>query len=315
VPGGPSYDPNTNPGGTRCSILDAMVNVLGPRPEAVWSPMEQKAGHGFAGQPFGDEGIQYGLGTLEKGLITADQFVDLNSRVGGADIDLKPSAARLAGDDGAVVNAYRSGLINEFNNMSGVAIINHDGPDPGIAHDFAHSWWIRDRLDRAQGGHGNEVLWYGPTPLVGSPMWPTKALLAVDRWLAAVEADHSGASRAKKIVEDRPADIKDKCLVSLCKRYIGTRYGTPRQVGGGPEFNDVVKCSLKPLDRASYGVTFTDAQWAELEHAFPHGVCDWSKPGVGQQQNIPWMTYQDAGGNVIYGGRPMAAPPHSVALG
>ena len=65
------------------------------------------------------------------------------------------------------------GLVNEFNNMSGVAIINHDGPDPGIAHDFAHSWWIRDRLDRAQGGHGNEVLWYGPTPLIGNPNWPT----------------------------------------------------------------------------------------------------------------------------------------------
>ncbi|MDX6658780.1 MAG: hypothetical protein QOH62_3573 [Solirubrobacteraceae bacterium] len=314
VPGGQSYDPQTNPGGPRCSILDAMINVLGPRPASVWSPMEQRAGHGFAGQPFGNDGIQYGLGTLEKGLITADQFVDLNARVGGADIDINPTATRLAGDDSAVVNAYRSGLVNEMNNMSGVAIINHDGPDPGIAHDYAHSWWIRDRLDRAQGGHGNEVLWYGPTPLIGSPTWPTKALLAMDRWLAAVEADHSGVSRPKKIVEDRPADIKDKCLVSLCKRYIGTRYGTPRQVAGGSEFNDIVKCRLKPMRRASYPVTFTDAQWSALQHAFPDGACDWSKPGVGQQENIPWLTYQDGEGHVIYGGTPMVRAPRSVPL-
>src|SRR3954471_13504712 len=54
VPGGRSYDPQTNPGGPRCSILDAMGNVLGPRPPSVWSEMERRAGRGFAGQPFGD---------------------------------------------------------------------------------------------------------------------------------------------------------------------------------------------------------------------------------------------------------------------
>jgi hypothetical protein len=311
VPGGQSYDPQSNPSGPRCSILDAMINVLGPRPESAWSPMEQRAGHGFAGQPFGNDGIQYGLDALQKGVITPAQFVDLNTGIGGADIDLNPTAARIAGDDGAVVNAYRSGLVNEMNSMSGVAIIDHAGPDPGIAHDFARAWWIRERLDREQGGHGNEVLWYGPTPLVGEPNWPTKALLAMDRWLAAVEADHSGASPARKIVEDRPADVRDKCLVTVCKRYVATRFGTPRQVAGESEINDIVKCRLEPLGRASYGVTFTDAQWAALQQAFPHGVCDWSRPGVGQQANIPWLTYQDADGHVVYGGRPMAPAPRS----
>ena len=314
VPSGQGYDPQSNPGGVRCSILDAMINVLGPRPESVWSAAERRAGHGFAGQPFGNQGVQYGLGLLDKGLITASQFVDLNAGVGGADVDLNRTAARLAGDDGAVANAYRSGLVNEMNNMSGVAILDHAGPDPGIVHDFARAWWIRDRLDREQGGHGNEVLWYGPTPLVGAPNWPTKALLAVDSWLAAVEADHSDASRARKIVQDRPAGVRDECLVSVCKRYIATRYGTPRQVSGESEINDIVKCRLKPLDRASYPVTFTDAQWAALQHAFPNGVCDWTKPGVGQQENIPWLTYQDANGRVIYGGRPMGPAPRSVPL-
>src|SRR4051812_3244279 len=30
------YDPNTNPGGVRCSIADAAINVFGPRPAADW---------------------------------------------------------------------------------------------------------------------------------------------------------------------------------------------------------------------------------------------------------------------------------------
>jgi hypothetical protein len=315
VPAGQGYDPQSNPDGVRCSILDAMINVLGPRPESAWSAMERRAGHGFAGQPFGNQGIQYGLDALDKGLITPAQFADLNATIGGADVDLNPSSARLAGDDGAVVNAYRSGLINEMNHMSGVAIIDHAGPDPGAAHDYAHTWWIRDRLDRAQGHHRNQVLWFGPAPLVGNVTWPTKALLAMDRWLGAVERDHSGVSRARKIVDDRPADVKDKCLADICKQYVATRYGTPRQVAGGSEFNDVVKCRLEPLDRAAYSATFTDAEWAQLEQAFPNGVCDWSRPGVGQQNNIPWLTYQDADGNVVYGGRPMGPPPHSVPLG
>ena len=314
VPGGQSYDAKSNPTGPRCSILDAMINVLGPRPESVWSDMERRAGRGFAGEPFGNDGIQYGLGALTKGLITTDEFVDLNARIGGADIDLNPTAARIAGDDAAIVNAYRSGLVNEMDNMSGVAIIDHAGPDPGIVHDYARAWWIRDRLDRAQGGHGNEVLWYGPTPLIGSPEWPTKALMAMDRWLAAVEADRSRVARARKIVDDRPADVKDKCLVSICKRWAATRFGTPRQVAGGSEYNDILKCQLEPLERASYSVTFSEAQWSRLQKAFPDGVCDWSKPGLGHERNIPWLTYQDAEGHVIYGGRPMGAAPRSVPV-
>jgi Tannase-like family of unknown function (DUF6351) len=314
VPPAQAYDPQNNPGGVRCSILDAMINVLGPRPESVWSDQEHRAGHGFAGQPFGNAGIEYGLTALQQGLITPGQFADLNAAVGGADIDLNPTAARLAGDDGAVANAYRSGLVNEMTHMSGVAIIDHAGPDPGAAHDYAHAWWIRDRLDRAQGQHGNEVLWFGPTPLIGSPTWPTKALLSVDRWLAAVERDHSAASRARKVIHDRPGDIKDKCLVDACTQYAATRYGTPRQVSGESEFNDILKCRLKPLDRKAYGVTFTDAEWAKLEKAFPGGVCDWSRAGVGQQANIPWLTYQDARGSVVYGGRPMGPAPRSEAV-
>jgi Tannase-like family of unknown function (DUF6351) len=41
-------------------------------------------------------------------------------------------------------------------------------------------------------------------------------------------------------------------------------------------------------------VIFTEAQRERLEKIFPEGVCDWSKPGVGQQPTIGWQTYQNA---------------------
>ena len=139
--------------------------------------------------------------------------------------------------------------VNEMEHMSGVAIIDHAGPDPGAAHDYAHTWWIRDRLDRAQGNHANHVLWFGPAPLIGV-QWPTEALLAMDRWLSAVQRDHSSGSRARKIADDRPADVHDRCTADVCKQWFATRYGTPRSVAGGDELNDVLKCQRKPLRRA-----------------------------------------------------------------
>ncbi len=315
VPADQAYNAQSNPGGARCSILDHAINVLGPRPESVWSANERKIAHGFAGIPFANSGIQYGLSVLRQGLITPAQFVDLNAKIGGLDIDVQPSAQRLAGDDASIANAYRSGLINEENNISGVAIIDHAGPDPGAAHDYAHTWWIRDRLDRAQGNHDNHVLWFGPTPLIGDLNWANEALTSMDRWLAAVEQDHSTEPVAHKIAADKPADIADRCTADVCKQYAATRYGTPRSVAGGDETNDNMKCQLKPLARSDYPLPFTDAQWAQLQQAFPAGVCDWTKPGVAQQPTIPWMTYQDAAGKVIYGGRAMGPAPVSVPFG
>ena len=323
VSGAQAYSPSTNPGGVRCSILDYMRTVLGPRPKSVWSPMEKAIGRGFAGVPFSNAGILYGLGALQSGLITAEQFVDLNEKVGGLTIDATPSTSRLAGDDGAVSNAYRSGLVDEANNLSTVAIIDHAGPDPGAAHDFAHTWWVRDRIDKVQGQHGNQVLWFGTTPLIGDTSWPTEALLAMDRWLAAVKADTSGRTLAAKIVADRPADVHDRCGYVPGVRFAPadgvclpdtaqTRFGTPREVAGGPRTNDILKCRLVPLTNTGFGVVgLSAAQFARLQAVFPTGVCDWSKPGVGQQGVVPWQTYQDAGGQVVFGGRAMGPAPRS----
>ena len=88
------YNPTTNPGGVRCGIQDAAINVFGPEPKSLWSANEKKLGHGFVRPPIDNVGVQYGLAALEKGEITPADFVDLNAKIGGLDIDANPTSAR-----------------------------------------------------------------------------------------------------------------------------------------------------------------------------------------------------------------------------
>jgi len=327
VPGDEStrYDSETNPGGVRCSVLDIMMNVLGPRPESSWTQQEQAAGHGFAGIPFANTGVQFGLEELKKGQITPAQFVDLNVKIGGLDVDSGFAEERVAGDQAAIERAYRSGLIDETNNLDQVAMINHGGPDPGLAHDYSHAFWTEERLLADQGHTDNRVMWFGPTPLIGNPDWANEALLDMDRWLSAVESDGRAVSLAAKIAEDRPADVTDRCVTAdaapACSvkelQTLQTRLSTPRQEAGGPVANDNVACRLKPLDRADYGVlgaAFTADQWAQLETVFADGVCDWSVPGRGQGPTETWLQYGTATDHV-YGGENLPPAPSGSAGG
>ena len=79
------------------------------------------------------------------------------------------------------------------------------------------------------------------------------------------------------------------------------KHSSPRQVAGGPLAENILKCQLKPLMLADYApVTFSDAQIARLHATFPEGVCDWSEPGVGQQEAVSPLTFVDGPG-----GRPL----------
>jgi hypothetical protein len=320
------YDPQTNPGGVRCSVLDLLVNQLGPRPKDVWTPQEKAAGHGFGGLPFANSGVLYGLSALRAGTITPAQFVDLNAKIGGLDVDSQPIADRIAGDRTSIANAYRTGLINEANHLDEVAMINHGGPDPGLAHDYSHAFWTEERLKADQGNTDNRVMWFGPTPLIGDVSWATEALTKMDAWLSNVEKDRSDKALARKVVDDKPADVTDRCVVDalaqVCSveqlQTLQTRLSTPRQEAGGPKANDIVACRLQPLDRADFDfmlVPFTDDEWASLQAVYPDGVCDWSKAGIGQGPAQTWLRYDARGGGPAYGGRNLPAVPARSATG
>jgi hypothetical protein len=326
-----AYNPGTNPGGVRCTLTDYMINVFGPRLQSSWGAVEKKLGHGFAGRPIGNVGEQYGLKALVEGTISPAQFADINGKIGGVGIDNEPLTARMKADQPALQNAYRSGAVNETNNLKSVAIIDLRGPDPGAFHDAYRSWSVRARLEREEGHFPkNHVIWFGPTPLFGSSTYQSEAVVAMNNWLDAVEADTSTRTLEEKIAADRPESAHDRCtpqeaaeelveevelpgVGKVCQSpTVETKFATARVVAGEAISTDNMECQLKPLLKEDYyPITFTKAQWKALEQAFPTGVCNFSLPGVGQQKTIPWQSYQNdgAGGSVIYGGKALGATP------
>jgi hypothetical protein len=321
------YSASSNPNGVRCTIQDYMPNVLGIRPSSVWSPPEQQVHHGFVNSPYDNVGVQYGLNALIAGTITPQQFADLNAGVGGFDIDLNPTTTRTTADAAGLVNVYHSGALNEGNNLSTVPMLDLRGHDDTEIHSDFRSYAMRLRLD-GSGSHDNQAIWTGPVALTGfqgpNGGMTQVGFLLMDQWLTNIYSDTSSLPLPQKIHNGKPAAAVDTCFdsagnpiatQSLCTS-IYPSYGDPRIGSGAPPADDVLKCQLKPLAKSDYpGVTFSDAEWTALQGAFPHGVCDWSKIGVSQSSTVPWQTYQDASGNVIYGGTPLGPSPVSGPIG
>lgn len=327
------YHPETNPTGARCGLNDYQAAIWGPRPEHVWGEVEKRVGFGFAKRPIGNVGAQYGLRAFNDGLITAEQFVDLNEKVGGIDIDGDFQAERTEADPGVSATAYRTGQITNGRELARVPIIDLRGHDNDEIHTTVYSYITRERLKAANGTAANQAIWLSPIPLVGDPAWAcggigvagtvelpvgtscseeTSALLVMDRWLAAIEADDSGQPLERKVIANRPRQAVDSCWIagrqvtdmSLCEPAFGY-FGTPRMVAGQPLTNDIIQCALKPLDADDYAQPLTAAQLARLEKVYPSGVCDYRKPGVDQQPPAgPWFDFSDGPG-----GRPMTPTP------
>jgi hypothetical protein len=179
----------------------------------------------------------------------------------------------------------------------------------------------------AQGHHDNHAIWQ----LLEVPNLPSVAgpqsFAAMGEWLRAIDADAEPGTRQERIGRNRPEAAGDSCLLQdqksagheRCQAF--TYYGNPLIASGGPLSNDVVKCALRPLPSVwpsdgSFGkLPFTPTvgpvvgQWDRLRAAFPDGVCDNGRPGVGQVPVEPWTTF--AAGP---GGAPLGPPPQSQPL-
>lgn len=324
------YDPVTNPHGARCSMKDYHINEIGVRPQGG-GEVDQNGGgdsegdgargqDGFTYQVFDSIGLQYGLKALEAGRITTGQFVDLNEKVGGMDIDGNWQPQRTSGDVTGIANMYRSGLITYGRELGKYPIIDARRDDNFEMHNNSEWIFTRNRILRSNGRAPNQIHWWEnvTSAAAGIPARFTslKAFNLMDQWLAAIEADRSERPQEEKAERNKPAEAHDACIIdgqeyawtpgSICDKKF-TYTGLIRMTAGGPATNDVLKCHLKPLDRDDYKVTFTAAQWAQLQQTFPTGVCDFSKPGVGQQPPIaPWLTFSAGPGGV-----PLGPPPKS----
>lgn len=387
------YHPEERPGGLRCGLIDYMKSQFGERSPEVWSPNEQLLGYGFGGIPLDNEGVQYGLRALQGGLISGQQFLDLNREIGGFNVDIDYQPGRTRGDLQAITNAYRTGAINTGENFEGVPIIDLRGPDPGLAHDAYHSWQTRARIEAVQGHSLNHVIWYGAFPIAGDTVFATEALLVMDQWLAGIEQDEQGGELPEKLVRNRPDTARDRCLslsgvtadsglvlpltggllypdpvvpgleylptlppevgqildvatgqvcgldlgdlglpplvtdllapitepvVELQALLVQTRFGTPRTVAGDDIRTLNNKCQLKPVDPADYPVNLTTGVLNSENFArrvaeiFPNGVCDYSKPPVGQVPTQVWLQYGNSE-QVVYGGEPLPESETAVS--
>jgi hypothetical protein len=326
-PGVPSedvYDREDNPGGVRCTLHDYMINVFGELDESdeTIADLDFDA-NTFARRPAGNEGVLYGLEGLLAGTLLPQNFVDINTKIGGVDEDYQPIVERVSPDPVAVERAYRSGAVTTASNLDEVAIIDLRGPDPGAFHDVYRTYALRERLIREHGHAENQLIWRGPVALFGDVTFVNESIFAMSEWLDAVEADDRDVPRSQKLVDSRPHTVTNRCtdgagndvLPALFCDLVVEAYSTPRQEAGMPPTDDVLACELKPLRRADFhGVDFSDDQWEALEETFPTGVCDYTRPDPSFTQTVPWLTYQDADGEVIHGGEPMGDPPASEPL-
>ncbi len=305
VPISARYDPIANPAGARGDVYDHTVNAYGRYPDT-----------GFARRPIDNVGVQYGLAALNQGQISKAQFLDLNARIGGLDVDAKPMAARTVADRGATRRAYESGRItNGGAGLAGTPIIDSrgytDNIPTGDIHMRIHQFSMRARLVEANGDADNQVLWVGTGAVLDldSRKPPLQdAIRQMDRWLENVLADASGDSLPVRVRRAKPADLLDACFTAGGTKIVEPQtlngpgvcaslypsFPGPRLSAGAPLTDDVIKCRLKPLDRAEYVVQFTSAEWQQLHQIFANGVCDWSRSGVDQRPlKGTWLKVDD----------------------
>jgi hypothetical protein len=295
------YNPVTNPTGARATPYDHTVNVYGPFPDT-----------GFARRPLDNVGVQYGLRALNDGVITVDQFLDLNQTIGGVDIDFKHIAQRTVADPGATRRAYKSGrILNTGGGLATTPIITRPGYDDANTGGGIHlKYWsfsIRDRLIRENGRADNQVI-VGPGPVADD------LFDQMDRWLTAILSDSSDRSKARKVVNNKPADLVDACWDASRNKIVEpqTPFGpgrcnqlyptslAPHLVAGAPIMSDVIKCQLKPIDVLDYRMTFSPAQLDRLHIIFPDGVCDWSRPGPQQVQAVTSASFGPSRVNLLF---------------
>jgi hypothetical protein len=301
------YDPVTNPFGARGDVYDHTVNVYGVIRNTP-TPGNAK----FAQRPMDNVGVQYGLGAMNDGAISVEDFLDLNANIGGVDIDFNRIPTRTTTYLDATRRAYQGGrILNGGNGLARAAIITRMGGNDlvvaGDVHLRYHSYAIRSRLMNANGHHDNQVI-------VGNLAPGDLLIEQMGRWLAAVVADTSHRSRAQKVVANKPADVVDACWTTAGVKIVETQTlsgpgvcntlfpaGVPPEfVAGAPIALDIIKCQLKPIDMADYKMPFTAEQRARLGAIFPDGVCDWSKRGVNQVRSVPWASYGPSSVNLLF---------------
>lgn len=294
VPAALRYNATTNPTGARCTIWDSLVNVYGRDPATGW-----------ARRTLDNVGVQYGLGALRDGTITPGEFLALNEEVGGFDNNGAFTDARAIGDPEAIAIAFRTGRINQAGPSLGATPmldIRNYNDDIADVHHLVSSFFTRARLQAANPDASNQVIWRIDR---NTDAITNLALDTMSTWLDRIEADDSDRTQREKVLATKPAEAVDACWTPNGQRIdepaaVGAAgacnalyppHATPRMVSGQGLGSPTAKCVLRPIDLADYP-PLSPLQEARLRAAFPGGVCDWTRPGIGEQPLTgTWLSF------------------------
>jgi hypothetical protein len=317
IPPAEQWSP-TNPNGIICDSDEQIVNQLGVDPAT-----------GFPNSPLDNVGVQYGLAALDSGAITPAQFAALNADIGGMNFAGAEVPQRTEASLRALRAVYADDLVNSGSlGLRTTPVIDQrlDLDFFGFGNDIHTTDWsfiIRARMLAANGTDGNQVIIENMPTAAEITAADTYELAEMDAWLTNISSDHSHHSAQQKVLDDKPAGLTDGCFMSATDLVhqtltdpgtgqCGAAYpvaSNPRVVAGEPLTMPALKCSLKPLNFRDYPVTFTAAEQAELRQAFPTGVCDYSRPGVGVRPPIAsWLSY-GASPDAVVGPFPLPPPP------
>lgn len=302
-----AYHPDDNPDGLRCLGWETNVAIGGRDPET-----------GFANRGLDNVGVQYGLEALNDGVISAEEFLDLNEQLGGFDIDGEPQPERHEATSEPVSGFASGQVVGPWGGLPDTPIILIDSySDECDIHDRVRSYALLDRLSEEDGSWpATTSLWTivpedcGLTLSLGDDD-AIASTLALDEWLTAA-ADHEeaeGSGWQEALAATKPETAESRCLIEGGEEIVGPDanedpdcvehapvHGEPRMAAGAPRSGDVLKCELVPVEEAEhlYEVDLDDDQQEQLAQTFPDGVCDYDQPSVGYGPPVDvWQSFLD----------------------
>lgn len=199
------YHPEDNPTGARCTLQDANVNIYGTKPHPV---------HGapVARRPLDNRGVQYGLDAFNRGIISFEEFLDLNRNIGGYDIDGQWQPERMVMDPEVEEITYRIGGVIGRGALAETPFIDLAAyldliPVANI-HEAVRPYTIRARLQPRAGGGVSHSIKRG---LLTQP----DVFASMDRWLDNIQAIEAQAghdrNRVQAVLEGKPLAAGDAC--------------------------------------------------------------------------------------------------------
>tara|TARA_Y100000385_G_scaffold59445_1_gene57525 strand:- start:11931 stop:14189 length:2259 start_codon:yes stop_codon:yes gene_type:complete len=289
--------------GLRMTIYDHGLNIYRQGPSDISEPA-------IIMRPLDNVGVQYGLKALNNGMISPQQFVELNAGIGGFDENLDHVSTRHRAESAAARIAISSGrVLFGGGGLSTTPIIDYrtytDFMPDGDLHMIGHQFSTRARLINVNGNSGNQVMKIGGKWGFDEGEGDLADIFAqMDAWLMAIKNDPStDVSQRDRVIEAKPSGLTDVCWDNeavprvkhvqkqqyqgdnLCSQLYPA-FSSPRQEAGSPLANNIIKCALKEISWTDYDVEFNPDQREVLGETFPDGVCDWIS---GESESISYQ--------------------------